>query len=44
MKIFAGLYAIICGLLLFAVAGLALLPVLHRILHVFHADDKDWQK
>ena len=41
-KIFAGTYAIFCGLLIFAVAGLILAPVLHRILHHFHvADSKD---
>ncbi len=40
-KIFAGLYAIVCGLLLFAVAGLMLVPVFHRILHDFHVDDDE---
>ena len=40
-KIFAGIYAIVCGLLLFAVAGLMLVPVFHRILHDFHVDDDD---
>ena len=40
-KIFAGLYAIVCGLLIFAVAGLMLVPVFHRILHDFHVDDDD---
>jgi sterol desaturase/sphingolipid hydroxylase (fatty acid hydroxylase superfamily) len=40
-KIFAGLYAIISGLLFFAVAGLILAPVLHRILHRFHMDEQD---
>ena len=40
-KIFAGLYAIVCGLLIFAVAGLMLVPVFHRILHDFHVDDND---
>lgn len=38
-KIFAGLYAIVCGLLIFAVAGLILAPVFHRILHRFHVRD-----
>lgn len=38
-KIFAGIYAIICGLLIFAVAGLILAPVFHRILHRFHVSD-----
>jgi hypothetical protein len=40
-KIFAGVYAIVCGLLIFAVAGLMLVPVFHRILHDFHVDDDD---
>jgi sterol desaturase/sphingolipid hydroxylase (fatty acid hydroxylase superfamily) len=38
-KIFAGIYAIFCGLLIFAVAGLILAPVLHRVLHRFHVQD-----
>jgi hypothetical protein len=37
-KIFAGLYAIASGLLIFGVAGLVLAPVLHRLLHRFHVD------
>jgi len=40
-KIFAGLYAIFCGLLIFGVAGLVLAPVFHRILHSFHVADDD---
>lgn len=39
-KIFAGLYAIFCGLLFFGIAALVLAPVLHRVLHVFHVNDK----
>ena len=38
-KLFAGTYAIFCGLLIFAVAGLILAPILHRILHIFHVSD-----
>ena len=38
-KIFAGSYAIVCGLLIFAVAGLVLAPVFHRVLHRFHVED-----
>ncbi len=30
-KVFAGIYAIVCGLLIFAIAGLMLVPVFHRI-------------
>lgn len=40
-KIFAGIYAITCGLLIFGIAGLMLVPVFHRILHDFHVDDND---
>jgi hypothetical protein len=35
-KIFVSLYAVASGLLIFAVAGLMLAPVYHRILHRFH--------
>ena len=38
-KIFAGVYAIFCGLLIFAVAGLILAPVFHRVLHRFHVEE-----
>ena len=38
-KIFAGLYAIFSGLLIFGVAGLILAPVFHRLLHRFHVED-----
>jgi hypothetical protein len=37
-KIFAGLYAIFSGLLIFGIAGLALAPVFHRLLHRFHVE------
>jgi hypothetical protein len=40
-KIFAGFYALFSGLLIFAVAGLILAPVFHRILHSFHVADND---
>lgn len=35
-KLFASVYAIYSGLLLIAVAGFMLAPVMHRILHKFH--------
>lgn len=38
-KIFAGIYAIACGLLFIAVTGLVLAPVYHRVLHSFHVDE-----
>ncbi|MBC7655805.1 MAG: hypothetical protein H7147_01390 [Frankiaceae bacterium] len=38
-KIFAGLYALYSGLAVLAVAGLVLAPLIHRLLHHFHAAD-----
>jgi hypothetical protein len=38
-KIFAGTYAIFCGLLIFGIAGLVLAPIFHRVLHRFHVED-----
>ena len=40
-KIFAGFYAIVCGLLIFGIAGLILAPIYHRLLHRFHVDEKN---
>jgi hypothetical protein len=40
-KLFAGLYAIFSGLLIFGIAGLALAPVFHRLLHRFHVEDRN---
>jgi hypothetical protein len=37
-KLFAGLYALYSGLLLLAVAGLILAPIVHRVLHRFHLE------
>ena len=36
---FEGIYALVCGLVFFAVAGLVLAPMLHRLLHRFHLED-----
>ncbi len=38
---FEGLYALISGLIFFAVAGLVLSPLLHRVLHSFHLEDEN---
>ena len=38
-KLFAGLYAIASGLLIFAIAGLILAPLFHRVLHRFHVPE-----
>ena len=43
-KIFASAYALFSGLIFIAVMGLVLSPVLHRILHKFHVDEKDVDK
>jgi hypothetical protein len=39
-KLFAGLYALYAGLVFLIVAGLLLAPVVHRILHRFHWEEK----
>jgi hypothetical protein len=42
-KLFAGLYALYSGLVVIVAAGVLLAPVIHRMLHRFHAetDSKD---
>lgn len=40
-KVFAGLYALYSGLLLIAIMGIMLAPVVHRVLHRFHWNDVD---
>jgi hypothetical protein len=40
-KLFAGLYALYCGLAVILVAGLILAPIAHRILHRFHMESRD---
>jgi hypothetical protein len=40
-KIFAAIYALVCGLVLIGASGLLLAPFLHRILHRFHLDERD---
>jgi hypothetical protein len=40
-KLFASFYALYSGLVLIAVMGLLLAPIVHRILHRFHVDDRD---
>ena len=37
-KLFAGLYALYCGLVVIVAAGLLLGPFVHRLLHRFHLD------
>ncbi len=43
-KLFEGFYALVSGLLFFAVAGFALAPALHHILRTFHLEDEDAKK
>jgi hypothetical protein len=40
-KLFAGLYAIFCGLVFISVMGIVLAPVLHRVMHRLHLADED---
>jgi hypothetical protein len=40
-KIFAGLYALYSGLAVLVIAGITFAPVIHRLLHRFHADAID---
>jgi hypothetical protein len=40
-KIFASIYALYSGLLVLALMGIVLSPVVHRIMHKFHMDEKD---
>ena len=40
-KLFAGLYALYCGLAVLLVAGVILAPVAHRVLHTFHMESRD---
>lgn len=39
-KLFAGLYALYCGMALLLVAGVILAPIAHRILHKFHMESR----
>ena len=38
-KLFAGCYAIYCGIALISTAGIMLAPLIHRYLHKFHLED-----
>ena len=39
-RIFAGVYALYAGLVFIVTAALVFTPLLHRVLHKFHWDDK----
>lgn len=40
-KLFAGCYALYAGLLFLVTAAIILAPVIHRMLHLFHCDERD---
>jgi hypothetical protein len=40
-KIFAGTYALYCGVVLIVTTGIILAPIVHRVLHAIHAEDGD---
>src|SRR6185369_2328167 len=42
-KIFASIYALFSGLVVLALMGIMLAPVVHRVLHKFHVDETDDQ-
>lgn len=39
-KLFAGIYALYCGLVVIMAAGLLLTPIAHRLLHKFHLEGR----
>lgn len=39
-KLFAGLYALYCGLVVVITAGVILVPILHRVMHALHAEEE----
>ena len=40
-KIFASVYALFSGLVFIAVMGIVFSPIVHRMLHKFHIDERD---
>ena len=43
-KIFASMYALFSGLVFIGIMGVVLAPIVHRMLHKFHLDEKDLKK
>ena len=39
-KLFAGMYALYCGLIVVITAGVILAPILHRVMHALHAEEE----
>ena len=40
-KVFASIYALFSGLIVIALMGIMLSPVVHRVMHKFHVDEED---
>lgn len=40
-KIFASIYALFSGLVLISAMGFVMAPLMHRVLHNFHMDERD---
>ena len=40
-KLFSGIYAIYCGLVILACMGLLFAPIMHRMMHIFHIHDDE---
>ena len=40
-KLFAGFYALYSGLIVIVAAGVLLAPIVHRMIHKFHADAEE---
>ena len=40
-KVFASIYALFSGLIFIAVMGIIFTPIMHRLLHTFHVEDKN---
>ena len=43
-KVFASAYALFSGLMFIGIIGVALTPIVHRLLHKFHLDERDSKK
>ena len=43
-KVFAGVYALYCGLVFLVAAGVIFAPLLHRLLHHFHWVDEEQRR
>ena len=40
VKLFAGCYAIYCGITLIGATGIIIAPLIHRVMHRFHLEDQ----